>query len=244
VVEITAPLNNATVSGTAVAITVTKAANVSWVNVYVDGIYFASTPPSTFSWNSTTVANGSHQISATGYSSSGAVLGSASITVTVNNGGATPTATAAPTGTPIPTKTATPTRTATPIASVTATATSTAAATVAATPTVVRTPTATPTPTVVRTPTATPTPSVVKITAPANGATVSGTAVTITITKNSGISWADVYVDGIYFASTPPSTFSWDSTTVADGTHTISVTGFGSGGAIKGTASITVTVAN
>jgi hypothetical protein len=244
VVAITAPLNNATVSGTAVAITVTKAANVSWVNVYVDGIYFASTPPSTFSWNSTTVANGSHQISATGYSSSGAVLGSASITVTVNNGGATPTATAAPTGTPIPTKTATPTRTATPIASVTATATSTAAATVAATPTVVRTPTATPTPTVVRTPTATPTPSVVKITAPANGATVSGTAVTITITKNSGISWADVYVDGIYFASTPPSTFSWDSTTVADGTHTISVTGFGSGGAIKGTASITVTVAN
>jgi len=73
------------VSGTAVAITVTKGTGVAWVNVYVDGNYFASTPPSTFSWNSTTVPNGSHTISATGFASNATVKGTVSIAVTVSN---------------------------------------------------------------------------------------------------------------------------------------------------------------
>ena len=247
-VSITAPLNNATVSGTAVSITVTKSANVSWINVYVDGIYFASTPPSTFSWSSKTVSNGAHQISANAYSSGSALLGTASITVTVNNGGATPTATRTATATITPTRTATPTPTvaATVTPTVVQSPTTTPAPTGTATRTATPTPTAvvTVTPTVVRTPTATPTPGAVQITAPANGATVSGTAVAITVTKGTGVSWINVYVDGQYFASTPPSTFSWNSKSVSNGAHSISANAYSSGGTLLGTASISVTVAN
>jgi len=193
VVAITSPANGATVSGT-VSIDVSANSSVSWVNVYIDGNYFASSPPYTFSWDSTTVANGSHTISVTGNNSSG-VVGRASVTVTVANGVATPT--------PTPTGSVTPT----------------------------------PTPT----PTATPS-SVVKITSPANGATVSGT-VSIAVSANSSVSWVNVYIDGNYFASSPPYTFSWDSTTVANGSHTISVAANNSSGVI-GRDSITVNVAN
>jgi flagellar hook assembly protein FlgD len=195
-VAITAPLNNATVSGT-VPITVTKAASVSWENVYIDGSYFASTPPATFSWDSTTVPDGAHTISVSGFNASGTVLGTASINVTVANGtSSTPTATATAAGSPMPTATPTPVSTA------------------------------------------------VQITAPANGANVAGTAVPITVQKAAGVTWANVYIDGVYFASTPPLTFTWDSTSVADGSHTISATAFSATGTVLGTASITVNVTN
>jgi hypothetical protein len=85
VVTITAPASGGQVSGTAVAIAVTKGTSVSWVNFYVDGIYLASSPPYTYSWNSTTVADGTHTISANAYSASGTLLGTASIVVTVAN---------------------------------------------------------------------------------------------------------------------------------------------------------------
>jgi bacterial leucyl aminopeptidase len=84
-VPITAPASGATVSGTAAAITVTKAAGVASVNVYIDGVFFASTSPATFSWNSTTVPDGSHSISATAFATNSTVLGAISITVTVAN---------------------------------------------------------------------------------------------------------------------------------------------------------------
>ena len=48
----------------------------------------------------------------------------------------------------------------------------------------------------------------VAITAPTQGARVSGTTVTITVAKSSNVSWENVYIDGAYFASTPPMTFS------------------------------------
>jgi hypothetical protein len=83
-VKITAPANGATVSKTA-TITVQKASGVSWVNVYIDGNYFASTPPSSFKWNTTTFANGAHTISAQAYSSSDQEVGSTSIAVIVKN---------------------------------------------------------------------------------------------------------------------------------------------------------------
>jgi hypothetical protein len=82
--QITAPSNGATVSGV-VSIVVVKATGVSWANVYIDGEYFASTPPGTFSWSSTAVANGAHTISSTGYSASGSLLASVSVSVTVKN---------------------------------------------------------------------------------------------------------------------------------------------------------------
>jgi hypothetical protein len=275
-VAITAPANGATVSAT-VAVTVFKATGVTWADLYIDGSYFASTPPSTFSWDSTTVPNGLHTISATGFSSTGTVLGTASINVTVQNGGATPTPTIAatptalqtpgptativrtPTSTPTPIAsaqaTATPTRTATPTTAATATPTGTASTAATATPTLAVTatpastatptnaPTATPTATIAPTPTptATPTSSVIAITAPSNNATVSGT-VQITVFKAPGVvSWANVYIDGTYFASTPPLTFNWNSTSVSKGSHTISARAYSSSGKLLGSTSIKVT---
>jgi hypothetical protein len=72
---------------------------------------------------------------------------------------------------------------------------------------------------------------------------VSGT-VTITVVKGTGVSWANVYIDGGYFASTPPGTFSWSSKAVADGAHTISATGYSASGTVLATASVSVTVSN
>jgi hypothetical protein len=97
-VQITAPLNNATVTGT---VTITLVKSASWANVYIDGIYYASTPPATFSWNSATVANGAHTISANAFNGSGTLIGTASITVNVQQG-ATPTPSVTPTATPTP----------------------------------------------------------------------------------------------------------------------------------------------
>src|SRR5208283_311497 len=100
-VAITAPLNHAMVSGT-VPIAVSQAGSVAFVNIYIDGIYFASTPPSSFNWNSTKASGGSHVISANAYAVDSAIVGNASINVTVQNG-ATPTATETATATPTPT---------------------------------------------------------------------------------------------------------------------------------------------
>jgi hypothetical protein len=201
-VQITAPSNGATVSGTT-TISVIQGSAAAWINVYIDGNYFASTPPLSFSWNTTTVANGSHTVSAQAFNSASAVVGSASVTVTVQNGGPTPTATAVRTATP----------------------------------------TAVATPTIAPTPTAVPTSSAVRITAPSNGAIVSGT-VTIAVQIGTGTSWINVYIDGNYFASTPPSSFSWNSASVPNGNHSISASAFNSSGTVIGTASIAVSVQN
>jgi hypothetical protein len=173
VVTLTAPAASATVSGT-VSISAQAGTGVSWINIYIDGSYLASSPPLTVAWDSTTVLNGTHTISANAYSSSATLLGSASVTVTVANASA---------------------------------------------------------------------PPPVTITAPANNATVSGT-VSITAQNAPGIAWTNVYIDGVYFASSPPLTFSWDSTNVANGSHTISANAYASGGTLAGSASVTVTVSN
>jgi hypothetical protein len=53
-----------------------------------------------------------------------------------------------------------------------------------------------------------------------------------------------VYIDGHYLASGPPFTFSWNSTTVVNGAHTISTKAYATGGAQIGSDSLAVTVAN
>ncbi len=163
---------------------------------------------------------------------------------------ATSTPTVAPTSTLTQTATATtaptPTPTTAPTATLTATITPTPTAIATPTPTPTRTATRTATPTATRTktPTATPTPSaLLQLTTPSNGAQVSGN-VAITVVKATGVTWANVYIDGSYFASTPPGTFSWNSKTVANGGHTISAKGFSAGGATLATASLSVTVSN
>ncbi len=81
------------------------------------------------------------------------------------------------------------------------------------------------------------------ITQPANGATVSG-KVAISIVVDRGVSWSNFYVDGDYYASTPPSTITFDSTKVSNGVHTISVRAYSASKVVLGNPSIRVLVAN
>ena len=109
---------------------------------------------------------------------------------------------------------------------------------------------ATPTPTEAHTPTPTatpaPTPSPgggVSITSPKSGATVSGT-VSVTATTVAPVDWVNFYVDGTYVASSPPLTLAWNSTSVANGTHTLAVNGYNSSNALIATEAMNVTVQN
>lgn len=192
-VAITSPANGATVSGT-VSIAVQYSSPVSWLNFYVDGNWVASSPPSTFSWSSTSVANGHHAIAVNGYNSSNALVANTSVTVNVQNGaGPTPTV-----STPAPTPT----------------------------------------------PTGTPTPAgSVKITSPASGATVSGT-VSIVVQYTAPVSWLNFYIDGSWVASSPPYTMLWNSTSVANGQHSVTVNGYNSSNALVATAATNLNVQN
>ena len=83
----------------------------------------------------------------------------------------------------------------------------------------------------------------VKIDAPAQNSIVSG-IVTIDTERTQEVDWLNVYIDGRYFASSPPFSFKWDSTTVSDGRHTISVKGYRGAGTLLESTSVTITVAN
>jgi hypothetical protein len=51
-------------------------------------------------------------------------------------------------------------------------------------------------------------------------------------------------IDGNYVGSSPPLSFNWNTTTYANGAHTIEVDGKNSRGTLVGSAIITVTVSN
>jgi hypothetical protein len=63
------------------------------------------------------------------------------------------------------------------------------------------------------------------ITAPVKAARVEGTISFVAMIGTS-VQWVDFYVDGKYLASSPPAAILWDSTSVPDGAHTLSVKGF------------------
>jgi hypothetical protein len=90
--SITAPANNATVSGTInVTATATDNVGVTKMEIYIDGALKTSNTnltSLTYSWNTTTVANGSHTIVSKAYDAANNVGTSATVTVTVSNGGA------------------------------------------------------------------------------------------------------------------------------------------------------------
>src|SRR5262249_16298107 len=79
--------------------------NVKWINLDVDYNFYASgsayARSYTTTWNSASVANGSHTIQCNGYGSNGALLGNPTAHITVSNG-ATPTPTPTPTPPPPP----------------------------------------------------------------------------------------------------------------------------------------------
>ncbi len=106
---------------------------------------------------------------------------------------------------------------------------------------VVRNDLATPTPTV--TPTAAPTTAALIITSPGGGTQIEGT-ISIAAVKSAACQWFNFYVDGNYIASSPPASIFWDSTSVPDGKHTLSVMGFDSSRNMIGDPSISIVVVN
>jgi hypothetical protein len=90
------------------------------------------------------------------------------------------------------------------------------------------------------------TPPTASISAPLAGATVSGTvALQGTATDNVGVTKIEFYVDGTLSTSTPtsPFSFSWNTASVTNASHTLSVKAYDAAGNV-GTASVTVTVSN
>jgi hypothetical protein len=92
------------------------------------------------------------------------------------------------------------------------------------------------------------TPPVVSITAPLAGATVVGTnPLTAIASDNVGVVGVQFGVDGSNYAAeitVPPYTTVWNSTTVADGPHTINAVARDAAGNRASSALVTVTVSN
>ena len=88
----------------------------------------------------------------------------------------------------------------------------------------------------------------VSVTAPANGATVSGTVtVTATATDNVGVGGVQFKLDGNSLGAedtTAPYSVSWNTTTATNGTHTLTAVARDAAGNTTTSATVTVTVAN
>jgi hypothetical protein len=179
-VAITSPGNGSSVSGNT-SINLALSGSASWANLYIDGVYANSTPPSSFTWGTTGVSNGTHQISAIGFSSNGSNLGTSTISVNVSNG-----------------------------SSVSSSGSGSSA---------------------------------VSFTSPSSGSTVSG-SVNVAYSMGSGTAWVNLYVDGSYLSSSPPSSVNWSSTSVSNGSHTLSAKAFNASGSNVGTATLALNVSN
>jgi bacterial leucyl aminopeptidase len=91
------------------------------------------------------------------------------------------------------------------------------------------------------------TPPTVSLTAPAAGATVTGTtSITATASDNVGVSKVEFLVDGALKGASVSSPYSlaWDSRTVANGSHTVAAKAYDSSGNTTTTPARTVTVSN
>jgi hypothetical protein len=92
------------------------------------------------------------------------------------------------------------------------------------------------------------TPPTTSITAPANGVTVSGTvAINATASDNVGVAQMQILIDGGVAVSNTNATslsFNWNTTTVANGSHTIVSKAFDAAGNVGTSTTVTVTVSN
>ncbi len=82
---------------------------------------------------------------------------------------------------------------------------------------------------------------IVTITAPSNGATVSGTTTISVTVEDEDVIVPDIYIDGSYVATAY--SYSWDTTVYADGSHSIYAEATDTGG-LSGDDTNTVTVDN
>ncbi|HYS04965.1 MAG TPA: Ig-like domain-containing protein [Candidatus Dormibacteraeota bacterium] len=186
-VGITSPGNGTTVSGT-ISVTASASDNVGVAGVQfrLDGANLGAEDtslPYGVSWNTTTVANGSHSLTAAARDAAGNSTTSATVTVTVSN--------APPPDT---------------------------------------------------------TPPAVSITAPANGATVSGTiSVSASASDNVGVAGVQFKIDGANLAgedTTSPYAISWDTTTAANGSHSLTATARDAAGNSTTSTTVIVSVSN
>lgn len=91
------------------------------------------------------------------------------------------------------------------------------------------------------------TPPTVSLTAPANGATVSGTtAIAASAADNVGVTKVEFYENGILLNATnvAPYSYSWNTTTVANGSYTLTAKAYDNAGNVGQSANIAVTVSN
>ncbi len=91
------------------------------------------------------------------------------------------------------------------------------------------------------------TPPIVSITAPLNGATVSGTtSVTASASDNVGVSKVEFYLDGALQSTdtTSPYSWSWNTTTTTNGTHGLTAIAYDAAGNSGNSAAVSTTVTN
>jgi hypothetical protein len=91
------------------------------------------------------------------------------------------------------------------------------------------------------------TPPVTSIDSPAAGSTVSNTVnVQVGATDNVGVAKVELYVDNALadVTSQVPASFAWDTTKVADGSHTLRALAYDAAGNVGTSADVTVNVQN
>ena len=91
------------------------------------------------------------------------------------------------------------------------------------------------------------TPPVTSITAPLNGATVSGTtSVTASATDNIGVTKVEFYLDGALKSTdtTSPYSWSWDTTTAVNGSHSLTSKAYDAALNVGTSTTVNVTVSN
>jgi len=82
------------------------------------------------------------------------------------------------------------------------------------------------------------------ISAPVNCAQIEGVISFSVAGQSRKVSWINYYVDGIYLASTPPVSILWDSTSVPDGPHLLSIEAFDRSHHLLADPFVSVTVNN
>ncbi|TMA25546.1 MAG: hypothetical protein E6J78_17225 [Deltaproteobacteria bacterium] len=91
------------------------------------------------------------------------------------------------------------------------------------------------------------TPPTTSVTAPAPSSTVSGTVtVTATATDNVGVTRIELYADGALIGSgtSSPTSAAWDTTAVANGSHSLTSKAYDAAGNVGTSSAVTVTVNN
>ena len=181
---ITSPTSGAVVSGTITpAASASDNVGVARVEFYVDAVLRATdtASPFSFSWDTTTVANGNHTLVSKAYDAAGNVGTSSAVTISVQNAVSDATA-----------------------------------------------------------------PSCT-IASPTSGASASGTvSFNVSASDNVAVSKVEFYIDGALRSTdtTSPYSFSWDTTTSANGGHTLLTKAYDAAGNSTTSASVSVTVQN